>query len=157
VALSFRRNGDGSFGVTLPIHDRSLLENLIPQMRELIEQQDPDTWRLFPNPYPDHEKAADEYSELIGDDLKDGRLAALATVEETLDAKRLDEDQMVAWMHAINHLRLFMGTRLNVTEDSDFDDFETDAERELYDMYFYLGLVLELIVQAVSGEEYLGG
>ena len=110
MALSFRRNGDGSFGVTLPLHDRSLLEALVPQMRELITQHDPDTWRLFPNPYPKHEKAADEYAELIGDDLKDRHIAALTTVEETLDAKRLDEDQMIQWMSAINHLRLFMGT-----------------------------------------------
>jgi hypothetical protein len=154
VALSFRRNGDGSFGVTLPMHDRSLLEALVPQMRELIKHHDPDTWRLFPNPYPKHEKAADEYSDLIGDDLKDGHLAALDTVMATLDAKRLDEEQMVAWMNAINHLRLFMGTRLNVTEESDYDDFHTEESVGLFDMYNYLGHVLELIVRAVAGDDY---
>jgi len=153
VALSFRRNGDGSFGVTLPLHDRSLLEALVPQMRELITQHDPDTWRLFPNPFPKHEAAADEYAELIGDDLKDRHIAALTTVEETLDAKRLEEDQMVQWMHAINHLRLFMGTRLGVTEDSDYDDFDTDEQVGLFEMYCYLGAVLELIVQTISGDE----
>ena len=151
MALSFRRNGDGSFGVTLPLHDRSLLESLVPQMRELITQHDPDTWRLFPNPYPKHEKAADEYAELIGDDLKDRHLAALDVVMETLDKKRLDEDQMVAWMHAINHLRLFMGTRLEVTEESDYDDFDTDEGLALFEMYNYLGAVLELIVRTVAG------
>jgi len=154
VALSFRRNGDGSFGITLPIHDRSLLEQLVPQMRELITSHDPDTWRLFPNPYPKHEKAADEYSELIGNDLQDRHLAALDTVEKTLDAKRLDEDQMVSWMHAVNHLRLFMGTRLQVTEDSDFDDYNTEEGQSMFAMYSYLGHVLELIVRAMAGEDY---
>lgn len=154
MALSFRRNGDGSFGVTLPLHDRSLLEQLVPQMRELIQEHDPDTWRLFPNPYPDFEDAADEYADLIGDDLKLRHIAALDTVEATLDAKRLDEDQMVAWMHAINHLRLFMGTRLSVTEESDYDDFHTEEQVSLFDMYNYLGLVLELIVRAISGDDY---
>ncbi len=154
MALSFRRNGDGSFGITLPLHDRSLLEALVPQMRELIKQHDPDTWRLFPNPYPKHEKAADEYSELIGNDLEDGHLAALDTVIATLDAKRLDEDQMVSWMHAVNHLRLFMGTRLGVTEDSDFDDYDTDEGIALFEMYSYLGMVLELIVRAMAGDDY---
>lgn len=153
MALSFRRNGDGSFGMTLPMHDRSLLEMLIPQMRNLIEQHDPDTKRLFPNPYPDHEKAADEYADLIGDDLKNGQLAALTTVEETLNEKRLDEDQMVAWMQAINHLRLVMGTRLNVTELSDYADFNTEEELVMFDMYTYLGEVLHLIVRTVSGED----
>ena len=153
MALSFRRNGDGSFSMTLPIHDRSLLDALIPQMRELITEHDADTWRLFPNPYPQHEKAADEYSELIGDDLKDRHLAALDTVIETLDEKKLSEEQMVSWMQAVNHLRLFMGTRLKVTEESDYDDFETEAEQGLFEMYAYLGAVLELIVRAMSGHE----
>jgi len=148
--LSFRRNGDGSFGVTMRQHDRSLLEHLVPQMRELITQHDPDTWRLFPNPYPKHEKAADEYSDLIGDDLKDRHLAALDTVE----AKRLDEEQLVQWMNAVNHLRLFMGTRLKVTEESDYDDFDDEAELALFDMYVYLGGMLELIVRAVAGDDY---
>lgn len=134
------------------MHDRSLLEALVPQMRELIERNDLDTWRLFPNPYPDHEKAADEYSDLIGDDLKDKHLAALDTVAETLDAKRLDEEQMISWMHAVNNLRLFMGTRLDVTEESDFGDYTTEQEQMLFEMYSYLGHVLELIVQAVAGE-----
>ena len=154
MALSFRRNGDGSFGITLPLHDRSLLEALVPQMRVLIEQHDPDTWRLFPNPYPKHEKAADEYADLIGDDLKNSHVAALTTVEETLDAKRLEEEQMVSWMHAINHLRIFMGTRLQVTEDTDYDDFETDEQLALFEMYSYLGAVLELIVRAIAGDDY---
>lgn len=154
MALSFRRNGDGSFGITLSMQDRSLLEQLVPQMRELIKEHDVDTWRLFPNPYPDHEKAADEYSELIGNDLKDRHLHALNTVEETLDAKRLDEEQMVSWMNAVNHLRLFMGTRLKVTEDSDFDDYTTEEEQSLFAMYSYLGHVLELIVRALAGDDY---
>ena len=154
MALSFRRNGDGSFGVTLPMHDRTLLEQLIPQMRERIIEHDPDTWRMFPNPYPKHAKAADEYSELIGDDLKDKHIDALATVERTLDSKRLTEDEMVRWMNAVNHLRLFMGTRLNVTEDSDYDDFKTNEELALFDMYVYLGGMLELIVRAMAGDDY---
>lgn len=136
------------------MHDRSLLEALIPQMRELVQDNDPATWRLFPNPYPDHDRASDEYAELIGDDLRNKHVAALATVEETLDAKRLDEDQMVQWMQAVNHLRLFMGTRLDVTEESEYDDFGTDEDRTLYEMYSYLGMVLELIVRALAGDDY---
>lgn len=153
MALSFRRNGDGSFSMTLPMHDRSLFEVLIPQMRELVTNHDADTWRLFPNPYPKHDKAADEYSELIGDDLKDRHLAALDTVTETLDEKRLTEEQMIGWMQALNHLRLFMGTRLKVTEESNFDDFEDEAEAGLFEMYAYLGYILEMIVQAISGHD----
>jgi hypothetical protein len=152
VAVSFRRNGDATFSITIPIIERQLLEQLVPQMRELIQQHDPLTWRLFPNPYPDHEKAADEYSDLIGNDLSDKHVAALDTVEATLDAKRLDEDQMVAWMHALNHLRLVIGTRLKVREESELDEYEDDTERSLFSTYSYLGWMLEQIVYALSGE-----
>lgn len=152
MAVSFRRNGDATFSITIPIQERHLLEQLIPQLRELIADHDPLTWRLFPNPYPDNEKAADDYAELIGDDLTEKHVAALATVEATLDQKRLDEDQMVHWMHAINHLRLVIGTRLKVDEDTELEDYEEDDERSLFATYSYLGWILEQIVEALSGD-----
>lgn len=152
MALSFRRNGDGSFGVTVPAQERQLLEQLVPQMRELIEEGDSLTWRLFPNPYPDHEKAAAEYQELIGDELRQKHLASLDTISQTLSEKRLTEDQLVSWMQAVNDLRLVIGTRLEVTEDSDLDDFIGDTERSLFITYLYLGEMLFEIVRAISGE-----
>lgn len=152
MALSFRRNGDGSFSITIPQAERQLLEQLLPQVRELIQDHDQLAWRLFPNPYPKHEKAADQYAEMIGDDLEDKHLAALSTVEETLDAKRLDEDQMAAWMSAVNDVRLVIGTRLKVEEETEIDDFEDDTEQSLFLTYSYLGLMLERIVMAIAGE-----
>lgn len=150
MALSFRRNGDGSFSITIPQQERQLLEQLVPQMRELIDDHDPLAWRLFPNPYPDHEKAADQYAEMIGDDLKERHLAALDTVESTLDAKRLDQDQISAWMSAVNDLRLVIGTRLKVEEETEIDDFGDDTEQSLFLTYSYLGIMLDRIVEAVA-------
>lgn len=152
MALSFRRNGDGSFGVTIPAQERQLLEQLIPQMRELIEQGDSLTWRLFPNPYPDHDRAADEYRELIGNDLTNKHLAALDTVGTTLDAKRLSEEQMVSWMQAVNDVRIVIGTRLEVTEETQLSDFIGDTERSLFATYAYFGEMLYEIVRAISPE-----
>lgn len=152
MALSFRRNGDGSFSVTVPAQERQLLEQLVPQMRELIEEGDSLTWRLFPNPFPDHDKAAAEYRELIGDELKQKHLGALDTISQTLSEKKLTEDQLVSWMQAVNDLRLVIGTRLEVTEESDLDDFIGDTERSLFITYCYLGEMLFEIVRAISGE-----
>ena len=151
MALSFRRNGDGSFSITIPQQERQLLEQLIPQMRELIESHDQLAWRLFPNPYPDHEKAADDYAEMIGDDLAERHLAALSIVEETLESKRLEEDQMGAWMSAVNDLRLVIGTRLEVDEETEIDDYVDEIDQSLFLTYSYLGIMLDRIVQAVSG------
>ncbi len=152
MALSFRRNGDGTFSITIPAQERQLLVQLVPQMRELIEQNDSLTWRLFPNPYPEHEKAAEQYQELIGDELRQKHIAALDTVEQTLDEKRLTEDQMVSWMHAVNELRLVIGTRLEVSEETELDDYVGDSERSLFATFSYLGYMLENIVTAISGE-----
>lgn len=152
MALSFRRNGDGSFSITIPQQERQLLEQLIPQMRELIEGHDQLTWRLFPNPYPKHEKAADDYAEMIGNDLEDKHLHSLKTVEETLTATRLEEEQMQSWMHAINDLRIVIGTRLKVDEDTEIDDYADDTEQSLFLTYSYLGIMLERIIVAVAGE-----
>lgn len=153
MALSFRRNGDGSFSITIPQQERQLLDQLLPQLRELIEGADPLAWRLFPNPYPDHVKAADEYADLIGDELRDNRLAALDTVTETLDAKRLEADQMGAWMQSINDLRLVIGTRLGVEEETEVEDYESDTDRSLFITYSYLGVMLDRIVVAITGED----
>ena len=152
MALSFRRNGDGSFSITIPQQERQLLEQLIPQMRELIETNDPLAWRLFPNPYPQHDKAADDYADMIGDELQERHLASLNIVEETLEAKRLEEDQMIAWMSAVNDLRLVIGTRLKVEEETELDDFVDDIDQSLFLTYSYLGIMLDRIVQALSGE-----
>jgi hypothetical protein len=50
-------------------------------------------------------------------ELTSSRLAALLTVEATLEADRLDEEQLSAWCGALNDLRLVLGERLGVTED----------------------------------------
>ena len=152
MALSFRRNGDGSFSVTIPQAEREHVGMLIEDMRELIADQDQFTWRLFPNPYPDHEKAADQYAEMIGDELREKHIAALDVVRDTLDAKRLEAEQLNAWMHAVNHVRLVIGTRLDVTEESDFDDFADEVDRSLFLTYVYLGYMLEQIVVAIAGD-----
>lgn len=152
MALSFRRNGDATFSITVPNAERRLIEQLIPQMRELIEQQDPLIWRLLPNPYPEHANAASEYRELIGEELTSIQVNSLDTVIETLDRKRLDIDQIEAWMRSINYLRLTIGTRLEVQESSELDDYVGETERSLFETYNYLGFMLEQVVEAISGE-----
>lgn len=152
MALSFRRNGDATYTVTLSPNDRRLLEQLVPQMRELIEQSDSLTWRLFPNAYPDDEKAAAEYREMVGAELEKKHLDALDTLLGSLEESRLDEDQLVSWMHAVNHLRLVIGTRLEVTEETEMEDFVGEAEQALFMTYDYLAYMLTEIVRAVEVE-----
>ena len=61
----------------------------------------------------------------------------------------LDEDQINAWMGAVNDLRLVLGTRLDVTED--MDDIELDDPRAgAFAVYHYLTHLLAEIVDALA-------
>ena len=108
---------DGGFRIVLGCAERRVLRELCGELRALIEADDEAVARLFPSAYRDDPAASAEYDRLVRDGLAAGRLEALATVERTLDAERLDEEQLAAWCSALNDLRLVLGERLGVTED----------------------------------------
>lgn len=144
-----KRTGDDSFRINLPQEERELLRSLVPQLRSLIDDKDPVAWRLFPNAYQDDPEKAAQYEDMVGDDLRRKRLSALKTLETTVDEKTLTEAQLLAWMGAVNDLRLVLGTRLDVDEDSDYEDFTDDIDRSLFVAYMVLGWLMENIVGAL--------
>lgn len=142
---------DGTYTLRMGQNEREVIQSLLPQMRELITQRDSAAWRLFPNAYQDDAEKAAEYEELVGDDLRKRRLESIAIVEQTIEADTLTEDQIQAWMGAVNDLRLVLGTRLDVTEESEMEDYNTDNSQFLFSAYAYLGMVLEEIISAITG------
>lgn len=148
-----RRAKDGSFEVRLPEDQRDVLRNVLPQLREALEGDataDPGFRRLFPVAYADDPVRDAEYRALVGDDLTAKRLANIETVLSSLDATRLSEDDLLAWMGAINDLRLVLGTRLDVSEETELDVDADDPDAPAYALYGYLGFLLELCVDAIS-------
>ncbi len=154
-----RRRRDGAFDVRLRHWERDLLGSLVTQLRELLTAGsgggaaatavDPTLKRLFPTAYPDDAGLDAEYQSLVRDDLLERRLAALDLVDETLDADVVTEEQLQAWMSAVNDLRLVLGTRLDVSEDLDEIDPD-DPDAPLFAAYSYLGWLLENIVAALA-------
>jgi hypothetical protein len=146
------READGSFRVSLSRSERHLLRGLPGQVRELIDGQDPTVERLFPPAYADEPDREAEYRRMVHDELVAGHRRALDMMEATVDERRLDEDQMAAWLSAINDIRLVLGTRLNVTEDTDEDDYpEGDPRRATIALYHYLGWLEAQAVEALAG------
>ena len=149
-----RRTRRGDYALRLPGAEREMLRRLPAQMRELLEDDEPDPAlrRLFPPAYADaaHAEFDAEYQRYMHDDLVQRRLAALAVMEETLDAERLDEAQLTAWMGALNDLRLVLGTRLDVSEDAGPDLDPSDPRAPLVPLYSYLGWLQEQVVEALS-------
>jgi Domain of unknown function (DUF2017) len=113
-----RRTGEG-FRVGLLRHERSLLRQLCERLTgELAGAgEDEGLARLFPSAYDDEEAAA-EYERLVRPGLADGKLAALRRTAETATEARLDVETAETWLRALNDLRLVLGTRLGVTEDT---------------------------------------
>ena len=143
-------DGDDTFSINLEDDERAMLSSLLPQLRELIEGRDSIAWRLFPNAYIDDREAAAEYEDMVGEELREKRLASIETVETTIERTTVDTDELMAWMGAVNDLRLVLGTRLDVTEESDIDDYNTDTARTLFLAYWRLGWFVEEIVEALS-------
>ncbi|HZT65181.1 MAG TPA: DUF2017 family protein [Acidimicrobiales bacterium] len=137
--------------MSLSADERELLRGLPAQLRTLLnDTSDPDLRRLFPPAHAEDAELEQEYRRLVHDDLLSGHRASLEVMEATVDAKRLDEAQLNAWMGAINDMRLVLGTRLNVTEDQkplDPDDPRSPAMA----LYGYLSWLQEQVVEALAG------
>jgi hypothetical protein len=146
-----RRTREGAYVVALESWERDLLRSLPGQLRDLLATDDPALERLYPPAYVDDDERNDEYRRLVRGDLTSRRLTAIDVMESTIDAQQLDEEQLVAWMGAINDLRLVLGTRLDVTEDPLEDQVsEDDPQAPAFALYGYLGHLQEIVVGALS-------
>lgn len=152
ISRRVRRNRKGLFEVRLPDQERALLRSVVPQLGELLEGDlsDPAMRRLFPVAYADDPAKDAEYQRLVRDELAERRRVAVRTMLDTIDASQLDEAQLLAWMGAINDLRLILGTRLDVSEETPMAAEPDDPEGPLVALYAYLGFLLETIVEALS-------
>ncbi len=141
---------EGEFLLLLPEGERELMLQLLGELRTLLKlgPEDPRLRRLYPAAYSDDEEKEAEFRRLTHEELSSGRLAAIDTVERTIAADELTPDQLTAWMHAVNALRLVLGTMLDVNEDDPFAIDPEDPNAREYMLYGYLGLLLEEIVQA---------
>ncbi|HUR22591.1 MAG TPA: DUF2017 family protein [Acidimicrobiales bacterium] len=159
VRSRVRRSGDGTFELRIPADERDLLRSVGPSLREILVDratsiepgEDEAVDRLFPAAYPDDEERQAEFRLLAHDQLLESHLGALAVLEETVDADRLDEDQLLAWMRAINHVRLVLGVRLEITEDrDDWPRSRRDPRAPAFAVYDYLTYLQGEIIEALS-------
>ncbi|HEX2192147.1 MAG TPA: DUF2017 family protein [Acidimicrobiales bacterium] len=147
-----KRTRSGEYELRLSAEERDLLRGLAPRMREVLtDDADPVLGRLFPVAYPEDEARQAEYALLVREELLDSHLAALATLEETVDAQRLDEEQLLAWMRALNEVRLVLASRLEVTEEGDERPTDpSDPRAAPFAIYDYLTWLQGEIIDALA-------
>jgi hypothetical protein len=149
-----RRTRKGMYRLDVPDNEREILRRLLPQLRMVLADEDPAderARRLFPPAYTDDDAADAEYQRLMREDLVASHLAALDLVEASLDANELTEGQLVAWMSAVNSVRLVLGTLLDVDEELDIGRLpNATPDIESYALYAYLSNLLGDMVEALN-------
>jgi len=140
----------GRYVLKIDDRERELIRQILGDLRALLDlpADDPRVRRLYPAAYADAAQE-DEYQRLTHEELRSGRLATVDIVEASIDAEVLDEEQMTAWMQAVNSLRLVLGTILDITDDDQafaLDPEDPDARTQA--LYAYLGGLLDEIVDA---------
>ena len=153
-----KRARDGMFDLRIPPDERDLLRSLGPQMRSLLAHADVATdsavERLFPVAYPGDEDRQTEYRLLVQSELLESHLGALAVLEETADADRLTDDQLSAWMRAVNEVRLVLGTRLEITDEGVERPVDPlDLRLPAFAVYDYLTYLQGEIIDALSAAQ----
>ena len=144
--------GDGDrVRLSLNAGEQLLLRDLLDQLEPLLaDPDDPALRRLFPPAYSDDE-SDEQYRSLVRDQLVTGRAKALATMRATLGSDTLDLEQADEWLRALNDLRLVLGTRLEVSEEIDYEDIDVEEPRGRdLAIYGYLAWLQEQLVDALQ-------
>jgi hypothetical protein len=157
MARPFRRRRD-RFVVSLGSGERELLIELCRQSRELLQAEDPSSdpavARLFPAAYPDDPLRSLEFETNLGEAPRNGKLEAIATLERTAQATELSEEDLLAWMAAVNDFRLVLGTRIEITEESTERDYPVgDPNHDAFRVYGYLTWLEDRMLRAVGEPE----
>jgi hypothetical protein len=155
----FRLRG-GEVVARLDTAEAGVLGLLLDQLEQLLAADaddlrgDPVLERLLPAGHRGDPELAAEYREMTESALRSGKADDLATVRATLPPDggevRLDADQAAAWLRTSNDLRLALGTRLEITEDTEPPDDVAGEQGQQLAVYYWLTGVQGSLVDALA-------
>jgi hypothetical protein len=122
-----------------------------------VKPTDPALARLLPDAYADDPERAAEFRRYTESELRTGKQAAVRAVLDSLPPEGgrvvLTPELADAWLSALNDLRLTLGARLDVTEDSYAElervDPASPRGRELT-LFLWLGILQETLVDTLT-------
>jgi hypothetical protein len=151
VPRAIERTREGDFRLRLSDAERDLLRRLSAELLDVLadDPDDPTLRRLRPSAYEDDPEAEGEYRRLMQAELEEGRREALRIFSETADRERLTTEELDAWLRALTDLRLALGTRLEVTEETYAQDIDPrDPAAYELSVFAYLSWLQEQAVEA---------
>ncbi|MGY1914331.1 DUF2017 family protein [Blastococcus sp. SYSU DS0973] len=160
----FRSRG-GRLVARLDPAEAGIVGLLLDQLEQLLDADpadstgDPVIARLFPAGHRSDAALAEDYRGLTEQSLRGGKSDDLATVRATLPdgggEVRLDTDQAGAWLRTSNDLRLALGTRLDISEESEPPEEIVDEGDHQLAVYYWLtalqGSLVDALVAARAG------
>jgi hypothetical protein len=160
--MKVSRAGDGA-RIRLNLAESHVVEQLLDELREIVAPDalaadDPVQQRLYPAAYQEEPDAA-AFRELTESALQAERSAraetCLAEVRAARSVRRtemvLDGDGADRWIRTLNDLRLAYGTRLDITEDEDYQMRTDDPDAPLRARYLFLTALQDLLVGTLLG------
>jgi hypothetical protein len=162
----FRRTG-GLCVARFSRQEAKVLRQCVAELATLLsdhpDPDDPAVERLFPDVYRDDPAEAAEFRRFTEPDLKAAKLDQAKTVlSDLLEAGgyvRLDDEAADLWLRALTDVRLALGTRLGVLDDTDIESEldeavlrdPTSARVGQLSVYAYLSFLQESLVGALIG------
>ena len=130
---------------------------LLDQLEQLLDadevSDDPVLQRLFPDGHRGNAEIAADYRDITEESLRSGKADDLAIVRATLPPDggevRLDREQAGAWLRTTNDVRLALGVRLDITEDTELPEDPAEDEGQQLAVYYWLTAVQGSLVDAL--------
>ncbi len=182
MSARFRRDRHGGgVSVTFDLVEGRLMTHVLSEMLELLGSDDevsaagddplvavvgigtsttlpddPALARLFPDGYTDDPEASADFRRYTEPGLRDGKREAARTALESVgepgERRSLTEDEALAWLSALNDVRLVLGERLGISEEGreHLEGLaEDDPQVAVYEIYDWLTYLQETLVRAL--------
>lgn len=156
---AFRVARGGDVVARLEPAEAGIVGLLLDQLEQLLDADaddvggDPVIARLLPDGHRGDAELATDYRELTEASLRSGKADDLAMVRATLPdgggEVRLDPDQAAAWLRSTNDLRLALGTRLDISEDTEPPEEMAGEEDQQLAVYYWLTALQGSLVDAL--------
>ncbi|HEY0402339.1 MAG: hypothetical protein JWQ37_1512 [Blastococcus sp.] len=156
----FRATRSGDVVARLDPAEAGVVGLLLDQLDQLLAADaddvagDPVMARLLPDGHRGDPELAADYRELTESSLRSGKNDDLAIVRATLPdgggEVRLDRDQAGAWLRTSNDLRLALGTRLDITEDTEPPEDVVGEQDQQLAVYYWLTALQGSLVDALA-------
>jgi hypothetical protein len=143
-------------GGNRPPDDLDALEAMLYPPGAALTPEDPVLARLLPDAYSDDPEASGEFRKYTEPALRSAKYEVAKQLLDTLPEAggriQLSNDEALAWLKALNDVRLALGVRLGVTEEFEQEWAKLkpdDPQWTAYEVYAWLGAVQESLVQAL--------